>query len=115
MSSKIKVEIKDKGIIVIEPKGNFVGGEETDDLRDNIKSLSEGDNKKLVIDLSEVLYLNSTALGVLISAHANYAKRDGQIKLCNLNKNLKNLFVITKLALIFDSYENQEEAIASFS
>ena len=115
MSSKIKVEIKDKGIIVIEPKGNFVGGEETDDLRDNIKSLSEGDNKKLVIDLSEVLYLNSTALGVLISAHANYAKRDGQIKLCNLNKNIKNLFVITKLALIFDSYENQEEAIASFS
>ena len=115
MSSKIKVEIKDKGIIVIEPKGNFVGGEETDDLRDTIKKLSEADNKKLVIDVSDVLYLNSTALGVLISAHANYAKREGKIKLCNLNKNLKNLFVITKLALIFDSYENQVEAVTSFS
>ncbi|MBC8490912.1 STAS domain-containing protein [Bacteroidota bacterium] len=115
MSAKIKVEIKDNGIIVIEPKGNFVGGEETDDLRDTIKNLSEGDNKKLVIDLSDVLYLNSTALGVLISAHANYTKREGKIKLSNLNKNLENLFVITKLALIFDSFENQEEAVASFS
>lgn len=115
MAAKIKVEIKDNGIMVIEPKGNYVGGDETDELRDTIKKLSEADNKKLVIDLGEVLYLNSTALGVLISAHTNYTKREGKIKLCNLNKNLENLFVITKLALIFDSYESQEEAIASFS
>jgi anti-sigma B factor antagonist len=68
-----------------------------------------------VIDLGGVLYLNSTALGVLISAHANYAKRSGKIVLCQLNKNLENLFVITKLSLIFDSYPNKEEAIASFA
>lgn len=114
--SSIKItEIKDKDIIVIAPKGNFVGGDETDELRDTIKKLSDEGNKKLVIDLGEVLYLNSTALGVLISAHANYSKREGKIKLCQLNKNLENLFVITKLALIFDSYPSQEEAIQSFS
>ena len=114
--SKIKVtELQDKGIVILEPKGNFVGGDETDELRDTIKKLSEQENKKLVIDLGSVLYLNSTALGVLISAHANYAKREGSIKLCQLNKNLENLFVITKLALIFDSFPTQEEAIASFS
>ncbi|MBN8568715.1 MAG: STAS domain-containing protein [Ignavibacteria bacterium] len=114
--SSIKItEIKDKDIIVIAPKGNFVGGDETDELRDTIKKLSDEGNKKLVIDLGEVLYLNSTALGVLISAHANYSKREGKIKLCQLNKNLENLFVITKLALIFDSYPTQEEAIQSFS
>jgi len=114
--SSIKItEIKDKDIIVIAPKGNFVGGDETDELRDTIKKLSDEGNKKLVIDLGEVLYLNSTALGVLISAHANYSKREGKIKLCQLNKNLENLFVITKLALIFDSYPTQEEAIQSFT
>ncbi|MBS1494262.1 MAG: STAS domain-containing protein [Bacteroidetes bacterium] len=114
--SSIKItEIKDKDIIVIAPKGNFVGGDETDELRDTIKKISDEGNKKLVIDLGEVLYLNSTALGVLISAHANYSKREGKIKLCQLNKNLENLFVITKLALIFDSYPTQEEAITSFS
>lgn len=114
--SKIKVtELQDKDVVILEPKGNFVGGDETDELRDTIKNLSDQGNKKLIIDLGSVLYLNSTALGVLISAHANYTKREGSIKLCQLNKNLENLFVITKLALIFDSYPTQEEAIASFS
>ncbi len=113
--ASIKVtELSDKGIVILHPKGNFVGGDETDELRDAIKKFSEDGNKKLVIDLGDVLYLNSTALGVLISAHANYSKREGKIKLCQLNKNLENLFVITKLALIFDSYPTEEEAIKSF-
>ena len=113
--ASIKVTaLTDKGIVILQPKGNFVGGDETDELRDSIKNYSELENKKLIIDLGDVLYLNSTALGVLISAHANYSKREGKIKLCQLNKNLENLFVITKLALIFDSYPSQEEAIQSF-
>jgi anti-sigma B factor antagonist len=116
MGTKIKVtELKEGELVVLEPKGNFVGGNETDNLRDTIKMYSDKDNRKLVIDLGGVLYLNSTALGVLISAHTNYTKREGKIVLCQLNKNLENLFVITKLSLIFDSYANKEEAIASFA
>lgn len=116
MSSYVKeTSLQDGNIIVLELKGNFVGGDETDELRDAIKKLSEAGNKKLVIDLGEVSYLNSSALGVLISAHANYAKREGEIKLCRLSKNLENIFVITKLSLIFNSYPNQMEAIAGFS
>jgi anti-sigma B factor antagonist len=116
MASKIKItELKEGEIIILEPKGNYVGGEETDDLRDTIKKYADMGNKKLIIDLGGVSYLNSTALGVLISSHANYTKRDGKVKLCQINKNLENLFVITKLSLIFDSYPNQEEAIASFA
>ncbi|MGH2574161.1 MAG: STAS domain-containing protein, partial [Ignavibacteria bacterium] len=93
----------------------YIGGDETDELRDEIKKLSDTGNLKLVIDLGEVSYLNSSALGVLISAHSNYVKRGGKVKLCQLNKNLENLFVITKLSLIFDSYPSQIEAIAGFS
>lgn len=116
MASKIKITRQDdKGIVILEPKGNFVGGEETDDLRDTIKKLSDEGNKKLVIDLGDVLYLNSTALGVLIAAHANYAKREGVIKICRLNKNIENLFVITKLSLIFDSYPTQKAALESLN
>ena len=114
MASIKSTELTDKGIVILEPKGNFVGGDETDELRDTIKKYSEEGNKKLLIDLGNVLYLNSTALGVLISAHSKYSKREGKIKLCQLNKNLENLFVITKLALIFDSYSTQQEAINSF-
>lgn len=116
MTSKIKAtELKEGEIIILEPKGNFVGGDETDDLRDTIKKYADRGNKKLIIDLGGVSYLNSTALGVLISSHANYTKREGKVNLCQINKNLENLFVITKLSLIFDSFTNQEEAIASFA
>jgi anti-sigma B factor antagonist len=115
MSSIKKTSLHDGKIIILNLKGNYVGGDETDDLRDEIKKISEEGNTKLIVDLGEVSYLNSSALGVLIAAHANYAKRGGKIKLCQLNKNLENLFVITKLSLIFDSYANQVEAIASFS
>lgn len=110
----ITTEIKENGIILLTLKGSFVGGDETDELRDTIKNLIDTGNTKLVIDLGGVLYLNSTALGVLISAHANYTKRGGIIKLCQLNKNLENLFVITKLSLVFDAYHTVEEALASF-
>lgn len=115
MSSIKKTSLADGKIVVLELKGNYVGGDETDELRSEIKKQSDAGNLKLVIDLGEVSYLNSSALGVLISAHANYAKRGGKIKLCQLNKNIENLFVITKLSLIFDSYPSQVEAIASFS
>ena len=80
MASIKSTELTDKGIDILEPKGNFVGGDETDELRDTIKKYSEEGNKKLLIDLGNVLYLN----------------------------------VITKLALIFDSYSTQQEAINSF-
>ena len=116
MSSHVKESsLQDGKIIVLHLKGHFVGGDETDELQSTIKKLSEAENLKLVIDLGEVSYLNSSALGVLISAHANYTKRGGKVKLCQLNKNLENLFVITKLSLIFDTYSSEMEAVAGFS
>ena len=99
MSSHIKESsLQDGKIQVLKLKGNFVGGDETDELQSTIKKLSEEGNLKLVI-----------------SAHANYTKREGKVKLCQLNKNLENLFVITKLSLIFDTYPSEMEAVASFS
>lgn len=116
MSSHIKeTSLQDGKIVVLHLKGNFVGGDETDELQNTVKKLADSGNLKLVIDLGEVSYLNSSALGVLISAHANYTKRGGKIKLCQLNKNLENLFVITKLSLIFDTYPSEMEAVAGFS
>ena len=57
----------------------------------------------------------STALGVLISAHSNYTRRGGQMKLCSVDSRIQNIFVITKLSYVFDTYPNEEQAIASFA
>lgn len=110
-----ETSLQDGKIRVLKLKGNFIGGDETDELQNTIKKLSDEGNLYLVIDLGDVAYLNSSALGVLISAHANYAKRNGKIKLCQLNKNIENLFIITKLSLIFETYPSEIEAVASFA
>ena len=95
---------------VIEVKGSLVGGEETDELRNAVADFIEQGTKKLIIDLSKVTYLNSTAIGVLVSAHTTFAKNKGRVKLCGINKNINNIFVITKLTLVFDTAETREEA-----
>ena len=69
---------------------------------------------KLVIDLSGVTFLNSTAIGVLVSAQTTYARRQWQVKLCGINKNIDNIFVITKLTLVFDVHEKKADAVKSF-
>ncbi len=96
---------------VIEVKGSLVGGEETDELRNAVADFVEQGTKKLIIDLAKVTYLNSTAIGVLVSAHTTFRKNKGQVKLCGINKNINNIFVITKLTLVFDVAETREEAV----
>jgi anti-sigma B factor antagonist len=102
-------------VTIITPKGYLTGGDETDELDQKIQSLIEAGNKHLVINLGETQHLNSTALGVLIKAHTNYVRRGGQVKLCSVDKRIENIFVITKLSLVFDVYPNEEQAIASFA
>lgn len=102
-------------IAILYPKGYLTGGDETDELEQKIKALGEAGNKSLVINLSETQHLNSTALGVLISAHSSYVRRGGQMKLCGVDKRIENIFVITKLSLVFDVYATEEQAIASFT
>jgi anti-sigma B factor antagonist len=104
-----------EGIGLIEVKGSLMGGDETLELRQAIAGFSEREYQKLLLDLSNVQYLNSTAIGVLVSAHTSYARKGWQVKMCGINKNISNIFVITKLTLVFEVYDSREEAIKSFT
>lgn len=112
--SQIKIE-EQIGGSVIHLSGQFIGGKETDELRDKLKEISEKKENKLVVNLEKVTYLNSTALGTLISAHTSFVKKEGKIILCNLSKSIENIFVITKLTLVFDITETLDEAIKQIS
>ena len=100
---------------VVTLKGQFIGGQETEDLRKTLSNLNDTDKNCIIIDLEKVTYLNSTALGVLIEAHTHFVKKNGKIVLCNVGKSIENLFVITKLTLVFPIYQSVEEAIKSLS
>ena len=101
-------------VTIITPKGMLLGGKETDELQSKIKELVEAGNKKLLINLGQTTFLNSVSLGVLIGAHSSYAKRGAEMKLCQVDKKIQNIFVVTKLSLVFDVYESCEEATKSF-
>ena len=111
-TSKVKATTED-GIKVLTLQGEFVGGDETDDLREALESESKEGTTRLLIDLKGASYLNSTALGVLIAAHTNFTKRGARIGLASLSANIKNIFVITKLTLVFQIYETRQEGIAA--
>lgn len=107
----MKTSTLDGGIGLIEAKGSLVGGEETDRLRQAVAGFIDREYQKLIIDLSGVTFMNSTAIGVLVGAHTSYRKKGWRISLCGVNKNINSIFVITKLTLVFDVFDTQQEAV----
>lgn len=111
-----KVNVTDEGNVrVLTARGEFVGGNETDDLREVLAKESESGTQRLLIDLEGVTYLNSSALGVLIAAHSNFSKREGQLGLCNISDGINNIFVITKLSLVFNVFDSREEGLKALT
>ena len=103
------------GIGLIEVKGSLLSEEEAAELRGAVATFVARRWERLLIDFSETMYLNSTAIGVLVAAHTSYAKREWQLKLCTMNKHVHVIFMITNLMKIFSVYDTREEAIKSFS
>lgn len=110
----VKTSTLDGGVGFIAVKGSLVGGDETDKLRQAIAGFVDREYDKLLIDLSDVTYLNSTAIGVLMHGHTSYARRKWQLKLCGINEKIDSIFVITKLTLVFDVQDTRESALKSF-
>ena len=105
---------KKDGYSILSLEGDFVGGDEINELRDTLKDFAKiPPHNKLVVDLHLVSYLNSTALGVFLSANAVFEKNDGKLLLCASSSYLDNIFAITKLTLIFPLYKTVEDAIAA--
>lgn len=103
------------GINIVTPKGRLTGGTETDELKKEIERILAEGSSKLVVDLGDTLYLNSTALGLFVSAHKKFIDKGGKMKLARVGKNIDNILVITKLSLVFEVFDSVEDAVASFS
>ncbi len=104
------------GITVLTPHGMLLGGKETDELQDKIKELDAAGNEKLVIDLGKTTYMSSMGLAVLFRAHASYAKRGARVKICSVDRKVKQIFVLVKLTLVYGDnlHDTLQEALASY-
>jgi anti-sigma B factor antagonist len=104
-----------RSISVLYLKGSYFGDTETDELQKAIMDEAASGNTRLVLNMSECQALNSIAIGVLMRGFTNYKGRGGEIKLCGLGKRVKDVFVMTKLIMVFDHHDTEEKAIAAFA
>ena len=111
---KIKTSEKYEAVVV-DLKGNVMGGDDTKDFNDLLHKLIDEDKKKIVLDLSDVKFMNSSGLGMLISGLTTMKKNDGFLKLAGATEKIESLLIITKLITIFESYDSVDEAVKSFS
>jgi len=112
---QLKLATRNKhGILVVDCSGRIVFGEESSLLRDTVKKIIS-ENKRIVLNLGEVSYIDSGGLGTLVSLHTSAQNAGGTIKLANLTKRVGDLLQVTKLLTVFDVYNSEAEAIESFS
>jgi anti-sigma B factor antagonist len=114
MSVVVARSVLPGGIALLEVKGSLLGGQELDELREALNGFIRSETRKLVLDIDGVDYINSAAVGVLVSALISYTRRGWQIRLCGRSKEVYSILAITKLNRVFEMHETREEAVTSF-
>ncbi len=101
-------------ITLLEFSGKIMGGPDAGVLNDKLHELLDQNQTRLVADLGEVDWMNSSGLGILIQALNTMRNNGGDLKLANVTERIKNLLMITKLTRIFEIFDKVEDAVASF-
>lgn len=103
------------GVTILDIHGKITIGEGSAEIRNKIRDLLQAGKKKILLNLGDVSYVDSSGIGELVSSYTTVTNQGGQLKLLNLTKKLRELLAITKLLTVFDTFDNEEEAIESFS
>jgi anti-sigma B factor antagonist len=101
-------------VTILDLTGSVRMGEGAVALRNSIRGLIEKGNKKILLNLGGVKNIDSSGIGELIANYTTLSRDGGQLKLLSLTDKIQNLLVITKLLTVFDSYDNEAEALGSF-
>jgi anti-sigma B factor antagonist len=101
-------------VTILDMSGSVRMGEGAVSLRNSIRGLNDEGKKKILLNLAGVKNIDSSGIGELIANYTTISRDGGQLKLLNLTDKIQNLLVITKLLTVFDSYDNEAEALNSF-
>ncbi|MGP8246674.1 MAG: STAS domain-containing protein [Bryobacteraceae bacterium] len=101
-------------ITVLDLKGRITVGPEASALREKVAELDQAGDRKLAFNMADVDYIDSTGLGALVVCATSLRKKQGDVKLVSLNRRHIELLVMTKLATVFETYPEEQDAINSF-
>ena len=113
MSMKATVRQVDS-VTVVDVSGRITLGEGCSQLRELIRDQVSKGNKKVLLNLADVTYIDSSGIGELVSAYTAVSNQGGQLKLLSLTKKVHDLLQITKLYTVFDVHDDEAKAISSF-
>ncbi|MCB1164501.1 MAG: STAS domain-containing protein [Candidatus Krumholzibacteriia bacterium] len=112
----MKVKTRDAGqVVVFDVSGQVMGGPDADTFHELVKSQLAAGKKQILVNLGKVNWINSTGLGILIAGYTSVQDAGGQFKLANISDRIESILMVTKLAGIFETFETEEEALASFA
>ncbi|HLJ86288.1 MAG TPA: STAS domain-containing protein [Candidatus Angelobacter sp.] len=103
------------GITIVDMSGRITLGEGSVVLRETVKDLVEKGRNKILLNLGDVTYIDSSGIGELVSAFTTVNNKEGKLKLLNLTKKVKDLLQITKLYTVFEIHDDEASAVQSFS
>ena len=113
MSLLIEQRVID-GIVILDLNGALTSGTGDVELRDKLSSLRRSGKVNIVLNLREVSHLDSSGLGTLVFALAKLTKAHGRLTLANVNPKHMHLFILTKLAIAFEFFNDEQDAVNSF-
>ena len=103
------------GVTILDIQGKITIGEGSAEIRNTIRDLLQAGKNKILLNMGDVSYVDSSGIGELVSSFTRVTNQGGELKLLNLTKKLQELLAITKLLTVFESFNDEESALASYS
>lgn len=103
------------GVTVVRLSGKLIGGPDLVELKTAFQNVvNQERHKKVLLDLGGVSWMDSSGLGVIVSGHTSIRRAGGEMKILNATKKIHELFIITKLITVFETFASEDEALKSF-
>jgi anti-sigma B factor antagonist len=112
--SLIIQEREREGIHLLDLKGRLTVGEEVAQLREKLKALGAAGHDRIILNLAQIDYIDSTGLGTLVICFTSMQKAGGSLKLLNLSRRNIELLILTKLTTVFELFIDEQDAVNSF-
>ena len=114
MNLNFQKEISDSGIVIFELSGQILSNDDSSNIHKEVIECIEKEKLKIVFEMKELEYINSTGLNFIISSFTKLRNAGGELTICCISKKVEELLIITKLNTIFSTYETLEKALESF-
>ncbi len=102
-------------VVILDVKGKITLGEGDEQLKDKVNSLVNQGDRKIILNLEGVPYIDSAGLGEIVRTYTTVSRQGGSLKLLHLTKRIQDLLSITKLLTVFETFDSEGDAVRSFS